>query len=185
MIFVLGFLLGVVFTIACVDLYTRYILNKRKKELAKRGDDIKGLMDKVKNAFSKVNTVTERLGKVKTIIEQQLVIKARLEFPQRSSMDGRHKNTLVSELQELETQKFDILRSILKDGFDPTITTVNEDGGVEDMKLSVFVNGVDAKNPPASAPEYPLQENLPPNARQVGKFVVYSKGDDDGSGTTH
>lgn len=128
---------------------------------------------------SKIESVAERFKKVKEITAEQLDLQGQISGPQKNALHGRYKNGLNGRLKELEQQKYDILSSIVKDGHDPEITAVTDDGVTSSIKLSEFLNqmgqtiGIEKTNPVAAT------------TKQVGKFTVHKGGKDDGSDTVH
>lgn len=176
-IYLAGFALGVILTLSSAYLYYKIAIKRRKK-----------LWTKIINALRAADNakpddvVTKRLLEVKAITEKQQELKAILEFPQKSAIDGKYKNGLIREIQFLEDQKNEILVSIVKDGHDPIVATVDTDGSIKDMPLSEYCNimGLISNEKPQT------EETLPPNVRKVGKFTVYSTNKPDGDGgTTH
>ena len=177
-----GFIMGVLSTIL-------YCLHKVKKLGIAEGEDelnkiAEKMKEKVNEARTRINSVKDRLGEVYSISKRQQDLQAALDMPSTNALHSRHKNGIVAELKELEEQKYNILQSILKDGFDPLINVINEDNTKEEMKLSQFVakmNGAhpleEGELPPDNKPAVEKDEidkeleNLP---RKAGKFVVYT-----------
>jgi hypothetical protein len=90
-------------------------------------------------------------------------------------MDGKYKNSCSRQIKQLEEEKVTILQSIIKDGFDPSVNVLKEDGTTETTKLSEFLAGYSSK----LAED---KKNAP--IKNVGKFVVHKGGRDDGGNTT-
>jgi hypothetical protein len=94
----------------------------------------------------KKSKVYKKLSQVKDIIEKQNSLNAQISMPQKNSLDGKYKNTLISEIKLLEEEKLKLLKSILDDGYDPTISTLDSSGVVSNIKLSDLISNI-AKKP--------------------------------------
>jgi hypothetical protein len=161
--FTLGFVVGAITVIAT----TIYYANKSGK---KRDSKEKAV---------KTTAVSEKILQVKNITATQLELQAQIEQPQKSGLDGKHKNGLNEEIKKLEDEKIAILQSILADGFDPLISVSTMSGSVENVKLSDFMtrNGLIS--------EAPTDPAAPGSPKKIGKFVVYTgKTDNNGGGET-
>ena len=166
--FILGLILGFVSTVGLV-------LYLGKKSLSKK---LESKLDSLKDATKKIESVSDRMKKVKDIVNQQLDMQAQATMPQKNGLDGKYKNGLIREIKRLEEEKHEILKSILKDGFDPEITTIDEAGVVTSMKLSQFMadQGIVVQKED--------KQTIKETPKQIGKFTVYKGGRDDGGGET-
>ena len=113
--FLLGALLGTVFVLA----YGAYHLMNLKK-LSKE------LEAKAKITREKIRSIKERLVRVQEITRLQLDLVGAIDQPSKNALHSRYKNGLNEEIKLLEEEKLEILKSILRDGFDPVITVVGE-----------------------------------------------------------
>lgn len=188
MVYFLFFIAGGLFF---TGLYIGISLIVYKRTVNKRRADLKNLVDSMKNEFEDLKKkskssdgIKDRMRRVREITERQLELRAEIEFPQRSGLDGKHKNMLVSEAKTLEDEKFALLNAILADGHDPLVSSIGENGETQEMRLSEFIATSGYKTS-STVPEQTVRPNLPPNARQVGKFVVYSNPGDDEEGTNN
>lgn len=136
---IIGFIGGVV-TVLSLSFY--YAKKEIKKNRSKAESFYKEL-DKIKETVKKATDVQARVNRVKEISKEQLDMQMQMELPQKNGLDGRYKNGLAKKIKSLEEEKMDILKSILNDGFDPEITTLNSESKTETMKLSEFMG----KNP--------------------------------------
>lgn len=111
------------------------------------------------------NTLSTRMERIKAITETQLNM---------LQVDVSYEQKKIVEV--LEDEKVQLLESILADGLDPVISTMDASGNISNMKLSEYMSG-------PARPE-PRQE---PKIRQMGKFTVYKGGkpDDNGGKTSH
>lgn len=118
----------------------------------------------------KVDSVNARLRKVQEITNEQLNMQSYTERPQKNSLDGKHKNRTINEMKRLEEEKREILQSILDDGFDPSISAIDETGEVKSMKLSEYMM------------EYGFAEPKKPEKQEKStvtrKFTVHKGGKD-------
>lgn len=184
--FMLGFVVGLICGFGSFLLYgmhqlkkARQARNKLVSEIAKKAQDLEEKKDSIKN----------RLKEAARIAQEQLELRAQAELPSMNAAHSRYKNGLVYEIRELERQKIDILKTIIKDGFDPMITVINEAGAREEIPLSAYINNAElnAADDTTSAPQQPSkekQDNSEENQpKRVGPFMVHKGGKDDG--TTH
>jgi hypothetical protein len=130
-------------------------------------------------------SLEDRMKRVKAIADEQVELSRRADGPQKNSLDGKYKNSLISQMKILDEEKNSILQSILSDGHDPRLKTIDGNGVITEMKLSEFmatmgyVTQKPTTPPPAAKPSGP---------ERMGKFTVYRGGKDDedgGNNTTH
>lgn len=138
--------------------------------------------NKLKALSTDKPTVDQRMKKVKELVAEQLELSRRADGPQKNGLDGKYKNQLIRQLKALEEEKNDILRSIILDGEDPTLTTMDESGTVTQMKLSEYMAYMGVTMAPKKETVAPKQE---PKTERIGKFTVVKGGKDDGGNTTH
>lgn len=157
------FLLGVVLGYAISIMHMLYL-------------GVKAMNKKVENAKS----INDRLKRVKEITNEQMDLNAQIDGPQKNAMDGKYKNGMISKLKKLEEEKNDVLRSILVDGHDPELTTVDTTGVVTKMKLSEYMAYMGISVEPAKK-----ETKKSTTAERIGRFTVVKGGKNDDSGTTH
>lgn len=131
-VYVLGFFSG--FGAVCA--YGLYRLRKFDQERQKFAQEI---AKTAKVVAEKTRSAKARLDRAFEICEEQFNILSGMEGPQSGPLHGKHKQQMNAELKRLEEEKMTIFRSILADGFDPTLTTITETGEREVVKLSEFV----------------------------------------------
>lgn len=130
-----------------------------------------------KAAADRTASLQERMKRVKEITNEQLDLNRQVDGPQKNGLDGKHKNGLINKMKRLDEEKNDILRSILLDGYDPELTTMDTSGVVTYMKLSEYMALMGIKMEPKKPKS---------STSRVGKFTVVKGGkDDSGNNTTH
>lgn len=161
------FVLGVIFGALGMVVLTVYIgmrgINKRKEETTK--------------SKSK-NSINDRMKRVKDITVEQMELSQHADGPQKNGLDGKYKNGIIRQIKQLDEEKNQLLVSILEDGHDPDLTTMDSSGVVTQMKLSEYMAYMGIKMPPKKIEE-------PPKTQTIGKFTVVKGGKDDGGNTTH
>lgn len=179
------FLLGLLLGSSLVMGYGLYQIKKIKKTKNALLGQIK---TKILEEDKKKNSIKERLLQASELAQVQMSIKAQLEMPSKNALHSKYKNELISELQDIEQKKIEILQTILADGFDPVITMTNETGGKAEVPLSAYVN--DALTTLGNMTGGQSQVQTPPplpsdptNPKRIGRFLVYKGGKDDK--TTH
>lgn len=164
--FVLGMFVGV----AAMTAYVIYLGNKGLKEKKSKLEVVK----------AKAESLDKRMRRVKEITKEQIDLANKADGPQKNGLDGKYKNGLIGQIKKLEEERNDIMRSIITDGYDPELTTMDETGVVTKMKLSEYMAYVGIKMD-KPAPAKPTR-----TSEQIGKFTVIRGGrDDDGGETTH
>lgn len=150
MYFITGFFVGCMSIIGFLAWQGRKVLNKRKEAVKRLNDELDKILKSVAPGLESTasdDSVRDRLKRVKDITDDQLDMQSTVEGPQKNGLDGRYKNGLNREIKRMEEEKKEILSSILKDGFDPTVSVITG-SGVETMPLSEFMaqmGMVDAK----------------------------------------
>jgi len=159
------YLLGLVTGMTCSLILVSTLANR---SIRRKLEDLKESTD-IESMIGKDLVVTERMARVKEITLRQIDLQGQIEQPQRSGLDGKHKNLMGNEIKALEEEKVSILHSILADGHDPVLTVGKIDGTAEQVKLSEFLSQQGLV--PAPTKKVP---------KKIGKFVVYSNNKDDG-----
>jgi len=161
----IGMLVGAVMTLA----YLAYLGFQEKM----REKEEEAALDKVQ---SKKMGLDDRMTRVREIAKEMIELSSASGGPQKNALDGKYKNSLMKRMRELDEEKNALLTSILDDGHDPKLTTIDETGTVTEMYLSQYMAEQGYKAKPKKKEE--------PKAKQVGKFTVISGGKPDGN-TTH
>lgn len=164
--FLLGMAMGAMATLLAITLYMRHLVNEAKTKLTS------GFGGKSIDSKEQFEDIKEKLARVKEITTKQLELQSSVGGPQKNAMDGKHQNFVIAELKRMEQEKGEILQSIIKDGYNPSITIMDGNGDLEEMSLSEYLGLMDFD----TEPEKP-----------TGKFTVIrgGKSDDDGGETTH
>ena len=165
--FFLGFSVGSIVTIFSIRSKIKKIYDRELKFVE---ETIKTLKSTVDNA-----SVRERLKKSQDLTKKQLELFSAIDMPQKNALDGKYKQQLNDEIKLIEEQKIEILSSILNDGFDPVITIINEKAQNENIKLSEFfkMRSLDPR-------KYAKDAGPVPPPKKIGKFTVYTGGNDSG-----
>lgn len=161
--YVLGLISGVIGTISLTIYIGTRAVKKRKEE----------------QANPKKMSVSDRMKRVKELQGEQLELAQRADGPQKNGLDGKYKNGLNGEIKRIEEEKTAILVSIIEDGHDPELTTMDASGVVTQMKLSEYMAylGIKMQSKKSAA--------ATPKTERIGKFTVVKGGKDDGGNTTH
>jgi len=141
------------------------------------------LQKKAAEVDRKRDTIKERFLQATELAKLQNDLRAQCEMPSKNALHSRHKNDLIHEINDMEQRKLDLLRTILAEGYDPTITVSNENGSKREIPLSAYVNEALAQLNSRSG-MVPPKDTPPGEAKKIGKFMIYKGGKDDG-GTTH
>lgn len=155
--FIFGFIVGLISSLGLV--YYLGTISLKKKENVKK-------------------SINDRIKKVQELTKLQHQLMNGVYSPQKNSLDGKYRAGLVKEIKSMEEEKTEILKSILKDGYDPVISSANEGGVVTERKLSHYLTemGIDVD-------QLLKQEQTPPpqEEEQKPKFTVLQGGktDDD------
>lgn len=181
--YVLVFLLGMLTGSGMFIAYGMWQVRKIRRASKVLAEKIKEEALKIEQ---KATSIKERLTEASNIAKAQLEIRAQIEMPSKNALDSKFKNGLMLELNDMEVKKLDILRTILGDGFDPTITVIKDGGHKEDVPLSMYVAEAQrivdvALGKPTSSTSPPLPPIEDDQPKKVGKFFIYKGGRDDGT----
>jgi len=130
---ILGFIIGVFVTLSCTIYYALRKFKKKSQVIVQ-----KKIVDTVEYT-NKINNIKKELMKVKSITETQLSLQSQIEFPQKNSLDGLHKNRLIKEIKSLEENKVALLKGILNSGFDPDIAILDDNSKQITVKFSEYM----------------------------------------------
>lgn len=174
----LSFVVGIALGAAALIGISFWLVKTDKKK-------VKQVTDAIKNEGKDFEMAKQRLSEAGDIAARQLELMALIQAPSKNALHSKYKNDLVQEVRLLEEEKHAILRSIIKDGYDPIIT-VPGPGGVDKItcRLSEYMinNGIAVDVPPPAVPPESLPENVL-RPTKGGKFFVIDGGK--GKGTTH
>lgn len=164
--YILGFISGAVSIVVLTYFIGSRAVKKRKDELESNS--------------KKKESVSSRIKRVRDLTNEQLDLQGAASGPQMNALHGKYKNGFIGRIKEIDDEKFNILKSIIADGFDPEITVIDSAGVVTTVKLSQFLADAGINKEP-STPQ-------PPKSTK-SKFTVHrGRKDDDGDGdgqTTH
>lgn len=170
--YILGMISGVMLFIIGVSIYAR---RQMKQKISK-------VMNSVEDALANASIgdlPKKNLLKVKDITVKQLELKGYLDYPQKNSLHGKHKNQIISEVKELEEEKIKLLQEILTAGFDPVVSTLDANGEIQSVKLSEYMReqGLTPDTTPSPADVAKKERE-----ERKSKFQVFSGGKDVPSG---
>jgi ribosome-binding ATPase YchF (GTP1/OBG family) len=174
----LMFMLGFVSSLITFTAYGWHRLKKTEKakktfleELKKRADEIEKSMAPVKDKMARVQEITK----------QQMDLLGMVDQPSKNSLHSKWKNGLNSQIRQLEEEKMEILKSILREGQDPVITVLNEKNERESIKLSEYMarNGFTLE----TKSEKKITDGTEGEPKKVGRFTVHVGGK--GEPTSH
>lgn len=138
----IGTLIGFLSGVATVLLVSYIVVRSERNKLKKEAEQIKLKQEDLKKKYE---IVRPRLKQVADISNKQLELYAQTQEPSKNSLHSKWKNDIISEIKELEKEKRSILRSIIKEGFDPDLSlTDDRDGRKETVRLSEYMarNGI-------------------------------------------
>ena len=166
--FLIGFLAGLV-SMFC------FVIGLGLKSLKKK--EVSSTEEKAKPAPKATSkSVRDRMSRVKAITTEQLELSQQADGPQKNGLHGKSKNDIIGQIKKLDEERNQILTSIISDGHDPELTTIDESGVVSEMKLSEYMAYMGIKMPPKDQVK----------TKQLGKYTLIKGGKTDGdSGTTH
>ena len=80
------------------------------------------------------------------LADQQLSMWRQLDGPSKGASHGKWKSGVIKQINALEEDKINIFRDILKEGYDLTISMVEEGGEIKKMKMSEVIGMHDMKD---------------------------------------
>lgn len=175
-LFLLGFCMGVLTVFA-------YGLKSLKKKEQKSKDSLKKMIDEIMGDTSKkqkgIKEMQDRVNKAFDITAQQLDMLAAADGPQSNAIHGKDKNKVIAEVKRLEEEKMNLLKSVLADGYDPKLVTMNEEGEKESIKLSDFLKRKGVNFDSAATSTEPVKTKL--KLSLVKKAKEETSGDSSGN----
>lgn len=165
--YALGLISGVALTVSGTIYYAARMFKKSK--------------DKVSSALATTKpklTINERMKQVKDLTSKQLDLMQSVDSPQKNGLDGKHKNNINRQIKLIDEEKNQLLCSILEEGNDPELTTMDGSGVVTKMLLSEYMVHMGIKMQPKKSVEAPKTERM-------SRFTVVKGGKDDSGKTTH
>jgi len=179
MLVFLSTLVGFFMGMGSVLLVSYLLVMSERTKLKKEAEAIKLKQEDFKKKYE---SVRPRLRKAADISNKQLELYILVQEPSKNSLHSKVKNGLIHEIRDLEKEKRTILRSIIKEGFDPDLDLIDDKTGEKQMvKLSEYMNknGIsltdDKERTPLDGPEGS-------RLAKGGKFFVIDGGKSD---TTH
>lgn len=130
-----GFIGGVFFVMFISYLFVRAERLNKQKLIAEQ-------KIKQEEINKKYEIARPRLKKAAEISNKQLELFAATQGPSQGALHSKWKNDVLHEIKELEKEKRDILRSIIKEGLDPELTLTEEANGKKEtvvVKLSEYM----------------------------------------------
>lgn len=160
--FLIGFMAGIL-TCTAYMLYYGWKLHKKRAQQ--------------QTETAAKSSIEDRMKRVKEITHEQLELASAADGPQKNSLHGKSKNAAIRRMKDLDEEKTIILKSILADGHDPELTTMDEAGVISRMRLSEFMAQMGITMDPK-------ENKSDRKIEQKGKFTVIRGGKDDGDGET-
>ena len=180
---IIGFCVGLIVGSIGIGMWGAYIGNKLRTQILNTieameqekkpsaGSTAKASQKTTMSSVQK-ELILKTLREAAEIAKIQMEMLSQIDAPSKNALHSKYKNGLISEIQELETQKMALLKQVLDSGFDPTITVMNDEGVLEEQLLSDYFNSPHGVVPPVK--EKPV--------RKLGKFTLFKGGKDDGKG---
>jgi hypothetical protein len=129
---------------------------------------LKGVVKTVEKAIStayeegvKFGTVEPQLNRINEISREQAKYLTALDQPNASAAHARHKNSIVSLIQQLEKEKFSIIKTIVESGND-VMLRATIDGKDQSLRIS------DLYNIMKSSPQH-TNQNTDPKSPSITK----------------
>lgn len=152
-VFFIGFNLGVLTVCAWAIYAANKIAKQAKASNSKMETKLKAAFNAAAAAVSKEDSsVRQRLNKVQDLTQEQLGILGMMDKPQSGPLEGRNRKYLQAQLTEIEEEKLNLMKSIIKDGFNPKIKILNDQGEVETITLESFLDRKKDRDPPVNDP---------------------------------
>lgn len=120
-----GVLLGIVGTLMFLAL-----ISVRAGRLDEK--QVKMIIDEAE----KIGSIKYRFEQAQELSAQQLDLLNQAYQPSMSAAHSRYKNGLIHRVEEIEKEKIEIFRTIVKDGVDPYLQLAGPDGKLEKVRMS-------------------------------------------------
>jgi hypothetical protein len=201
LVYTIGMIVGALAVIAGTRRLDRRQDKVKVEQKRLKQELVEKLIKKRDETLQRSDSIKDRLMKASQIAQAQQDLRLQVEMLSDSDLHAHRRNGLVIEIAELERRKLDILKTILAEGFNPTITLIQDSGDKSEILLSEYVrqqqeitdmiprsqhqpnsNTVGTAGAPTAASGGVAAATQNPNEpRKVGKFFVYKGGKDDGT----
>ena len=123
-----------------------------------------------------VAKVTQLIKDAEGLAKQQSDLAGQAQQPSKGAAHSRWKNDLIAQMRDLESQKIDVFRKIVAEGYDPKIGVLMPGGEVEQLPMSEAIKIWEiedsAKSPPAPAPDSIKRQ---PATTESGAVIPFRK----------
>jgi hypothetical protein len=107
---------------------------------------VKKELETAYNTGVKTGIIQPTLDRLQEISKEQIDCINSIDRPSASAAHSRYKNTVVSQIKQLEEEKEKLLRGILARGFDPLLSIIMTDGQTKSMKVSEIVSMLESES---------------------------------------
>ena len=120
-----------------------------------------------------VGSIKYRFDQADKLSNEQFELLSKLDQPNKSASHAHWKNEIVNQVEELEKNKIEIFKSMLEDGIDPYLTTMNSDGQTEQVRMSEAIKMAENNN---DAPQTKVKKTDPKSSRDdVSNVIDFAK----------
>lgn len=168
--YVFSFLAGVGVGILVLPIYIRIKYRHEFNKVKRAIDAVKKANYEAPTSVTSKTQAKEGMQKLIEITDEQSKILSSLEEPSKNSLHSKYKNQLAGKMHDLQEKKVDVIRDILSTGYDPKVMVSSENGEVESINLSEYLERIISSlpNPPTT--------NTETKDSKRGKFYVIKGG---------
>lgn len=153
---IISFMAGIILTLLSMVGYIFALAKSYKPEETKT---LRNRLSK-KDSDKLVASIKVRFKEIEGLTVEQLRLVDILKAPNKGAMHAKGKGGVLRRVEELEDAKINIFRSIVKDGFNPSVGIYDNDGQKVEMKMSEAIAKRDASHPPVPPTPTPFKPKL-------------------------
>lgn len=150
-------IVSIIFAVNLVRLLGVWFFKRLRKIAKEEMETVAFLADSLKQA-ELIGSIKQRFKEFDRLTKDQQNLFKSADAPSRSASHSKFKNSVFSEIKQIEEKKRDILKSILEDGFDAPVQMVDGDGTMTRMRISEVLAKDSKTDPiPSQKPERKLR----------------------------
>jgi hypothetical protein len=142
----LGVFIGIMLTMGSYAVALKSVGERSYDNLMKKDPKPTSALERMIKELETIGSVKYRLHKAFDINDEQARMASLIVQPNKNASHSRYKNEMIGTFKAMEAEKLELLKSILKDGYDLTLV-VNSDGTKRNIKLSDYVASIEGGPP--------------------------------------
>lgn len=128
---------------AAMDEYTRPAPIKPLKPVApvmnERKQEIMNALGEFEHAINKVRKIQDALSQLHDMNKNEMDMLSALDRPSSNASHSLYKNSIIGQLKELRVKKLDLLKKLVKYGYNPPVKYTDGNGNTMEKRISEII----------------------------------------------